>query len=125
MWNEQKRAVLEALLPMCPYLALATDVEGVELPDRVMGDERVLIVRVGRDPDVVYTEGLTFGVSGLWGVLVADHSTCYAPWTAVCGYWVAAPFLGPSIQWPEPKIRLRAGAVSEVLTHLSHLRAIK
>lgn len=100
-FSEQKRAIVEALLPLCPFLLVdGTHKQGQHLPPVLVRSD--LVLRLGRDaqvlgmPDLVLTDEGFSATLSLQGV--RHHVT--VPWAAVHRCWVGEPFVGPLVAWP-------------------------
>ena len=55
-FNQQKCALVETLLPLCPFVAVDATQPGVVVPGGL--NRADLVLRVGRDPRVMPKEGL-------------------------------------------------------------------
>lgn len=100
-YNQQKRAVVEALLPLCPFLAVDGTHPGMLLPpDLHVAD---LVLRIGSTPTVIDVPQLIF-TDEAWTGVISQHgrlSTIIVPWTAVSRLWIGPPFEGPVVLWPD------------------------
>lgn len=97
--NEQKRVLLELLIPLCPFIALDATVANVEVPRALRSPE--LVLRIGRDPRVIGMPDLRLDEKG-WSATIAISGVqhlVFLPWEACNRYWVGEPFAGPIIVW--------------------------
>ena len=102
-FSEQKRAVIEALLPLCPFIHVLGDSPTVKgLPAALIRPD--LVLRLGRDPRVLGMPDLVLDAKGFsCTISVAGvRSFVQAPWEAVSRMWVGEPFTGPIVVWPHP-----------------------
>lgn len=79
-----KWALVEALLPLCPYLEVFIPHADCMLPDSIMGLERI-VFRIGRDPSIMGMPDLVLDDKG-WGatiVMKGTRSYVSVPWAAV------------------------------------------
>jgi hypothetical protein len=100
-FDEQKQALAETLLPLCPYLLIDGTQADAKLPDFLA--KKDLVLRLGRDPRVMGMPDLDLAAGG-FTVTLSVRGTRYfvsVPWTAVSRIWVAEPFQGPMVVWPE------------------------
>jgi hypothetical protein len=99
--NGQKHVIVDALLPLCPFLLIDGKKAGVELPESLQQAE--LVLRLGRDPKVMGMPDLVLDGRG-FRVTISLRGGLYAidvPWEAVSRCWVGDPFVGPMVAWPE------------------------
>lgn len=108
--SQQKQAIVEALLPLCPYLlVLGNEPEVKGLPTALQRPD--LVLRIGRDPKVLGMPDLVIdeaGFSGTFSVRPARHFV-QVPWEAVLRCWIGEPFVGPIVVWPQ----LSSGPVAQ------------
>jgi hypothetical protein len=113
-FNEQKRAILEALLPLCPFVALDATQPDVDVPDAFRQND--LVLRLGRDPAVMGMPDLVVDDDGFRATISVRGIRHFVsvPWEACSRLWVGAPFVGPLVAWPEvaqtPKPKRSSGA---------------
>lgn len=101
-YNQQKRAIFEALLPACPFMAVDGTAAGVELPD----DLRVvdLVLRIGNQPHILNMPNLVFTDAGWRGTISQQGrlTGISIPWHAVSRCWLGEPFpIGCFTMWPD------------------------
>lgn len=101
----QKRIIVDALLPLCPFLLIDAKAPGVDVPDGLRQAE--LVLRLGRDPKVMGMPDLVLDAAGFSVTISMRGSAHYVsvPWEAVSRCWVGDPFLGPMVAWPEDDAR--------------------
>jgi stringent starvation protein B len=100
-FDEQKQALAETLLPLCPYLLIDGTQADTKLPEFLA--KKDLVLRLGRDARVMGMPDLDLGAQG-FSVTLSVRGTRYfvsVPWTAVSRMWVAEPFQGPMVVWPD------------------------
>jgi len=100
-FSEQKRVLVEALLPLCPFLLVDATRAAVRVP-RALKDKAQLVLRIGQNTQVMGIPDLELTAEGFSATLSFHATPCpvYVPWEAVSRAWVAEPFLGPIIVWP-------------------------
>ena len=104
--SEQKQTLMEALLPLCPFVLIDAAQPSVQVPPFLARAD--LVLRLGRDPKVMGIPDLELtetGFSATISVRGARHFVS-VPWTACSRIWVGDPFRGPMVVWPdvaEPK----------------------
>jgi hypothetical protein len=116
--NQQKRAIVEALLPLCPFVQLDARRPDVGVPSDLTIEK--LVFRLGRDPNVIGMPDLVIDDYG-WSATISRMgvlSHVIVPWGAV-----NAVYLLESVAcvWPiEP-----AGDVPAYETSDAGLRLVK
>jgi hypothetical protein len=83
--NKLKRAMTEAYLARCPFLAVAAHMEGVDLGIFSPGNDLYQWLRIGRDPNVIGIPDLVFTDAG-WSGTLCKKGQLYmvsVPWDAV------------------------------------------
>lgn len=102
-YNVQKQTLIEALLPLCPFLLVDATRPDVSVPESLRQPE--LVLRIGRDPRVMGMPDLVLDESGWQATIslrgVRHHVT--VPWEACNRCWVGEPFEGPVVMWPPQK----------------------
>ncbi len=99
-FNEQKRALMEALLPLCPFVSIDATLPGVEVPESLKRAD--LVLRLGRDPRVMGMPDLTLDAKG-FSVTISLSGVRHfvsVPWESCSRFWVGEPFAGPLVVWP-------------------------
>lgn len=99
--NEQKRVIVDAMLPLCPFVLLNGTAPGVTVPEGLRQPE--LVLRLGRDPRVMGMPDLVLdekGFSATISIRGVRHFVV-VPWEACSRCWVGEPFVGPVVIWPE------------------------
>ncbi|MET0340944.1 MAG: hypothetical protein ABW252_08075 [Polyangiales bacterium] len=102
-FNVQKRVLVEALLPLCPFLLIDGTRAEVDVPESLKISE--LVLRIGRDPSVMGMPDLVLDDEG-WRATISLRGVQYqvkVPWEACTRCWVGRPFAGPLIEWPPEK----------------------
>ena len=102
-YNVQKRVLVEALLPLCPFLLIDASRADVEVPESLKVPE--LVLRIGRDPNVMGMPDLVLDDDG-WRATISLRGVRYhvmVPWEACSRCWVGRPFAGPVVEWPPMK----------------------
>jgi stringent starvation protein B len=102
-YNAQKQIVIEALLPLCPFLLVDATRSDVEVPESLRQAE--LVLRIGRDPRVMGMPDLVLDEAG-WRATISLRGVRYhviVPWDACNRCWIGEPFSGPVVVWPELK----------------------
>lgn len=99
--NEQKRVLVEALLPLCPFLLIDASKPEVSVPESLRRPD--LVLRVGRDPAVMGMPDLVLDAKGFSATISIQGVRHYVtvPWQACSRFWVGEPFVGPMVVWPE------------------------
>jgi hypothetical protein len=100
-FDEQKQALVDTLLPLCPYVLIDGTHPSAKLPEFLA--KKDLVLRLGRDARVMGMPDLDVGTAG-FTVTLSVRGTRYfvsVPWTAVSRAWIAEPFAGPMIVWPD------------------------
>lgn len=100
-FSEQKRTIIEALLPLCPFIhVLGDDAAVTGLPDALKRPD--LVLRLGRDPRVMGMPDLVINEVGFSCTISLSGSRFFvqAPWETVSRMWVGEPFVGPIVVWP-------------------------
>jgi hypothetical protein len=100
-FNQQKQLLLDALLPLCPFVAVDATREGVSVPESLKRPD--LVLRVGRDPRVMGMPDLTIDEKG-WRATISLQGVRHyvvVPWEACLRFWVGEPYAGPMVVWPE------------------------
>jgi stringent starvation protein B len=99
-FNEQKRLLMDTLLPLCPFVAIDATRAQVAVPEGLRRTD--LVLRVGRDsrvmgmPDLVLDDqgfSATISIQGVRHFVVV-------PWDACSRLWIGEPFAGPMVVWP-------------------------
>lgn len=101
--NIQKQTLVEALLPLCPFILLDATRADVSVPESLKQSE--LVLRIGRDPRVMGMPDLVVDEAGFRATISLRGVRHYVvvPWEACSRCWVGEPFSGPVIVWPQPK----------------------
>jgi hypothetical protein len=102
-YNVQKQTLIEALLPLCPFLLIDATRPDVTVPEALKQAE--LVLRIGRDPRVMGMPDLVLDEAG-WRATISLRGLRHfvgVPWEACSRCWVGEPFSGPVIVWPQPK----------------------
>jgi hypothetical protein len=100
-FNTQKRTLMDALLPLCPFVAVDGTHAGVVLPENLRRAD--LVLRVGRDPRVMGMPDLVLDEKN-WSATISLQGVRHyvvIPWEACSRMWVGDPFVGPIVVWPE------------------------
>jgi hypothetical protein len=99
--NAQKRCIVEALLPLCPFVLLDGTAQGVDVPESLKRPE--LVLRLGRDPKVMGMPDLTVDERGFSATISMRGVRHFVmvPWEACSRCWVGDPFAGPMVIWPD------------------------
>ena len=100
--SQQKLVIVEALLPLCPFLHVLGNESVVEgLPPSLQRPD--LVLRVGRDAKVIAMPDLVLDESGFSGTFSVRPSRHFVkvPWEAVTRCWIGEPFVGPIVVWPQ------------------------
>jgi stringent starvation protein B len=103
-YNGQKQTLVEALLPLCPFLLVDATRTDVEVPESLRQAE--LVLRIGRDARVMGMPDLVLDEAG-WRATISLRGVRHfviVPWEACSRCWVGEPFAGPMIVWPEQKV---------------------
>lgn len=116
--DEQKRQIVELLIPLCPFVVIGTRTPGVVLPQYLYegnvpdAPQPLLVLRIGRDPNVMGMPDLVLDAFGWRATISASgwHSLVTVPWAAVYTVWVDSPFEGPHIAWTVPELAEAAEA---------------
>jgi stringent starvation protein B len=100
-FNQQKLALVDALLPLCPFLAIDATQPGVEVPSGLNRND--LVLRIGRDPRVMGMPDLTLDERGFRATISTQGVRHFVvvPWQACSRCWVGEPFQGPLVIWPD------------------------
>lgn len=100
-FNQQKCALAETLLPLCPFVAVDATQPGVIVPNGLNRND--LVLRVGRDPRVMGMPDLVLDEQGFSATIVTQGARHHVtvPWEAVSRMWVGEPYTGPVVIWPE------------------------
>lgn len=100
-FNQQKLALVDALLPLCPFLAIDATQPGVEVPSGLNRND--LVLRIGRDPRVMGMPDLVLDEKGFRATISTQGVRHYVviPWEACSRCWVGEPFQGPLVIWPD------------------------
>lgn len=96
--NQQKRALIEALLPSCPFVELMAHDADVLLPD-VLKTHPKVVLRLGRTPGIMNMPDLVFTEQD-FSATVSVRGALYAvriPWTAVLRIWTTAGDMQDSV----------------------------
>lgn len=99
-YNVQKQTLVEALLPLCPFLLIDATKPDVVVPDSLKQPE--LVLRIGRDPRVMGMPDLVVDEVG-WRATISMRGVRHyvsVPWEACSRCWVGEPFAGPVVVWP-------------------------
>jgi hypothetical protein len=99
--NQQKRLLVDALLPLCPFVLIDGTRPEVAVPESLKRSD--LVLRLGRDPRVMGMPDLVLdeqGFSATISLQGARHAVS-VPWHACSRCWIGEPFLGPLVVWPE------------------------
>ena len=102
-YNVQKQTLIEALLPLCPFLLIDALRADVNVPESLKQQE--LVLRIGRDPRVMGMPDLVLDEAG-WRATISLRGIRHyvtVPWEACSRCWVGEPFAGPVVVWP-PKV---------------------
>jgi len=102
-YNVQKQVLVEALLPLCPFLLIDASRADVEVPESLKIAE--LVLRIGRDPNVMGMPDLVLDESG-WRATISLRGVRHhvaVPWEACSRCWVGRPYSGPVVEWPPMK----------------------
>jgi hypothetical protein len=99
--NEQKRVLVEALLPLCPFLLIDAGKADVAVPETLKRSD--LVLRLGRDPRVMGMPDLTLDANGFSATISIQGARHFVsvPWHACSRFWISDPFVGPMVVWPE------------------------
>jgi len=99
--NEQKRVLVEALLPLCPFLLIDASKTAVSVPESLRRTD--LVLRVGRDASVMGMPDLSIDAKGFSATISIQGTRHYVtvPWQACSRFWIGEPFVGPMVVWPE------------------------
>jgi stringent starvation protein B len=99
--NEQKRVLVDALLPLCPFLLIDANRPEVAVPESLKRAD--LVLRLGRDPRVMGMPDLTVDANGFSATISIQGARHFVavPWHAVSRIWIGEPFVGPMVVWPE------------------------
>lgn len=102
-YNVQKQILVEALLPLCPFLLIDAARADVAVPETLKQSE--LVLRIGRDPRVMGMPDLVVDEAGFRATISLRGVRHYVvvPWEACSRCWVGEPFVGPAIIWPQLK----------------------
>ena len=102
-YNVQKQTLIEALLPLCPFLLIDATRADVDVPESLKQAE--LVLRIGRDPRVMGMPDLVLDEAGWQATLSLRGVRHYVriPWEACSRCWIGEPFAGPVLVWPEQK----------------------
>lgn len=100
-FNQQKLALVEALLPLCPFVAIDATQPGVVVPNGL--NRADLVLRVGREPRVMAMPDLELDEAGFSATISMQGARAHVtiPWEACSRCWVGEPFEGPLVIWPE------------------------
>lgn len=101
-FSEQKHLIVEALLPLCPFLHVLGDSPSVEgLPKALQRPD--LVLRIGRDPRVLGMVDLELDATGFSGTISVQPARHFlkVPWEAITRCWIGPPFNGPLAVWPQ------------------------
>ncbi len=102
-YNVQKQTLIEALLPLCPFVLIDALRPGVIVPDSLKQPE--LVLRIGRDPRVMGMPDLVLDEAG-WRATISLRGVRHhvnVPWEACSRCWIGEPFAGPVVVWPPQK----------------------
>jgi stringent starvation protein B len=101
--NIQKQTLVDALLPLCPFILLDGTRADVSVPESLKQSE--LVLRIGRDPRVMGMPDLVVDEAGFRATISLRGVRHYVvvPWEACSRCWIGEPFAGPVIVWPQPK----------------------
>lgn len=111
--NQQKLALVELLLPLCPFLAVDGTHPGVVVPAGCTRTD--LVLRIGRDPRVLGMPDLELTKRGFSGTMSFNRGqlfVVFVPWEAVSRGWIGDPFEGPIFVWP-PVAQASGGCVAQ------------
>jgi hypothetical protein len=99
--NEQKRVLVEALLPLCPFLLIDASKPEVAVPESLKRAD--LVLRLGRDPRVMGMPDLTIDTQGFSATISIQGTRHFVsvPWPCCSRFWIGEPFVGPMVVWPE------------------------
>ena len=99
--NAQKRSLIDALLPLCPFVLLDATAAGVDVPESLKRPE--LVLRLGRDPKVMGMPDLVLDEKGFSATIVARNVRHFVvvPWEACSRCWIGDPYVGPMVIWPD------------------------
>jgi stringent starvation protein B len=100
-FNAQKRLLMDALLPLCPFVAVDATQPGVVVPESLKRAD--LVLRVGRDARVMGMPDLVLDETG-WSATISLQGMRHnvsVPWEACLRLWIGEPFAGPMVVWPE------------------------
>ncbi len=99
-FNEQKRALMEALMPLCPFVSVDATMQDVKVPEGLKRAD--LVLRVGRDPRVMGMPDLTLDEKGFSATISLQGVRHFivVPWEACARLWVGEPYAGPLVVWP-------------------------
>ncbi len=99
-FNEQKRLMMDALLPLCPFVAVDATSDNVTVPEPFRRAD--LVLRVGRDPRVMGMPDLVLDEKGWRATISVQGVRHYVviPWEACARMWVGEPYAGPIVVWP-------------------------
>ena len=99
--NEQKRSLVDTLLPLCPFVLIDATSPKVSVPEGLK--QKDLVLRLGRDKAVMGMPDLVIDQQG-FRVTISIRGTLHfvnVPWEVVSRCWVGEPFLGPVVIWPD------------------------
>lgn len=99
-FNEQKRLLMDALLPLCPFVAVDATAPSVTVPEPFRRAD--LVLRVGREPRVMGMPDLVLDEKG-WSATISVQGVRHfvmIPWEACARMWVGEPYAGPIVVWP-------------------------
>lgn len=99
--NEQKRVLVEALLPLCPFLLIDASKPDVAVPESLKRSD--LVLRLGRDPKIMGMPDLSLDAAGFSATISIQGTRHFVsvPWHACSRFWIGDPFIGPMVVWPE------------------------
>lgn len=113
---EQKRAVLEMLLPACPFVAVVRSYPGVVMHaafDSAVRPDGLVVVRLGLTERVMRIRDLEIDRDGWSGFLKRNGVEAYArvPWAAVAAIESERPdgHVGMSARWSVDPWEKRSG----------------
>jgi hypothetical protein len=101
-FNEQKRLLMDTLLPLCPFVAVDATAPNVVVPEPLKRAD--LVLRVGRDPRVMGMPDLVLDERG-WSATLSIQGVRHfvvVPWEACGRLWIGEPYAGPIVVWPTP-----------------------
>lgn len=100
--NQQKRAVIEALLPLCPFIEVKAQHALAALPVQLTTLPR-LVLRIGRDPNVLGMPDLVIDDNGFTATISiqGQRHLISIGWPTVCKTWIAQEYEGPLVVWPQ------------------------